>query len=146
MSDLLTKFILKMKNSILIVGLAIVMTALFSCNSGEEGNKDNTKVDSTETEAVEEVKVEKTEDVSFEVAGKCQKCKDRIELAAAMVDGVQFAEWNMETKVLNIKVLEGTDVTKVKNAIVEAGHDVGEQKASDEIYNSLENCCKYRDK
>ena len=38
-----------------------------------------------------------------------------------------------------------TDVKTVKKSIVAVGHDTEGMKASDEAYNNLHGCCKYRD-
>ena len=37
-----------------------------------------------------------------------------------------------------------TNVTEIKQAILEVGHDVEDLKATDEIYNSLPDCCLHR--
>ena len=37
-----------------------------------------------------------------------------------------------------------TDVKKVEEALAAVGHDTQDIKASDEAYNKLHACCKYR--
>jgi len=37
------------------------------------------------------------------------------------------------------------DIETIKKSIVAVGHDTEEMKASDEAYNNLHECCKYRD-
>jgi copper chaperone CopZ len=80
----------------------------------------------------------------FEVAGNCGMCKDRIEEAAKSVEGVSYANWDEETKMLEVKYTP-TDVNvhKVHMAIAKAGHDTKMHKASKEAYDKLPGCCKY---
>ena len=85
---------------------------------------------------------EKTE--KFKVKGNCGMCEKRIEKAAMSVDGVSKADWNKETKVIEVVFDDGkTDVHKVHMAIAAAGHDTEMHKAKDEVYNKLPGCCKY---
>lgn len=88
----------------------------------------------------QEVKKEK-----FKVFGNCGMCENRIEKAATGLDGVSTADWDKETKMLEVTF----DKDKVKlddihKAIAKVGHDTEKEKASDEVYNSLAGCCKYR--
>ena len=80
----------------------------------------------------------------IEVAGNCGLCKTRIEGAAKSVAGVSSAEWNIETKILNVNY-DSTKVNihQVHMAIAKAGHDTKMHKASDDDYNQLPACCKY---
>ena len=79
-----------------------------------------------------------------EVNGNCGMCKTRIEKAAKSVDGVSKAEWNKETKVLELTFDDAkTNLQKVETAIAKVGHDTPLVKASDVAYNSLPGCCKY---
>jgi periplasmic mercuric ion binding protein len=80
----------------------------------------------------------------FNVGGKCESCKARIE-KAAKIDGVIKAVWAVNTKKLTLTY----DPTKVKTdavlkAIAAVGHDTDKFKATDKAYNSLPGCCKYR--
>lgn len=87
----------------------------------------------------------KTSKVTFEVDGVCGMCKARIEKAAVLTKGVKYAVWNLDTSelycVFNNKK---TDLKKIKQSIADAGHDTKEIKATDEAYEGLEKCCKYR--
>ncbi len=80
----------------------------------------------------------------LEVAGNCGSCKTRIENAAKSVEGVNSAEWNIETKILEVNY-DSTKVNihKVHMSIAKAGHDTKLHKASDDDYNQLPGCCKY---
>ena len=81
---------------------------------------------------------------TFKVAGNCGMCETRIEKAAKSVDGVLSADWDKETKMIDVKInSDKVDIHKVHMAIAKAGHDTKMHKASDEVYNNLPGCCKY---
>lgn len=81
---------------------------------------------------------------TFKVAGNCGMCETRIEKAAKSVDGVLSADWDKETKMVNVKFnSDDVDIHKVHMAIAKAGHDTKMYKASDEVYDKLPGCCKY---
>ncbi|HYQ57530.1 MAG TPA: heavy-metal-associated domain-containing protein [Draconibacterium sp.] len=85
---------------------------------------------------------DKTE--KFLVNGKCEMCEKRIEMAALSVEGVSKADWNKETKEINVTLDDSkTDVHKVHMAIAKVGHDTEMHKAKDETYEKLPSCCKY---
>lgn len=80
----------------------------------------------------------------FKVYGNCGTCEERIETAAKSVDGVTKADWNQETKMMEVTFDDSkTDVHKVHMAIAKVGHDTEMHKATDEAYNKLPGCCKY---
>ena len=87
----------------------------------------------------------KTKKTTFTVDGACGMCKTRIEKAANAVPGVTSAKWNVKTKEL-ILIFDDqkTDEKKVQKAIADVGHDTPNYKATDEVYNNLHSCCKYR--
>ncbi|WP_339660042.1 heavy-metal-associated domain-containing protein [uncultured Polaribacter sp.] len=99
----------------------------------------------------QEVKKNKNAKVSFEVDGICGMCKKRIETAALKTKGVKFAIWSVETHQLNLILDERkTDIKTIQSNILGVGHDVvgfdkKKVKATDEAYNSVHPCCKYRD-
>ncbi|MEM6516291.1 MAG: heavy-metal-associated domain-containing protein [Bacteroidota bacterium] len=83
---------------------------------------------------------------SLRVDGICMMCKERIEKAAIKTKGVKFAQWNLKTHKLNLIYDERkTILDTIKSNILAVGHDVAELKASDEAYNAVHPCCKYRD-
>ena len=83
---------------------------------------------------------------SLEVDGVCLMCKERIEKAAIRTKGVKSAVWNVETHELKLIYDERkTTLDTIKQNIVAVGHDTKDLKASDEAYNSVHPCCKYRD-
>jgi len=80
----------------------------------------------------------------FEVAGNCGMCETRIEKAAKSVEGVSSADWDKETKMIEVSFdAEKTDLHKIHQAIADVGHDTRMHKASDEVYENLPACCKY---
>jgi len=99
----------------------------------------------------QEVKKNKNAKISFEVDGICGMCKKRIETATLKSKGVKFAIWSIETHQLNLIMDERkTDIKTIQRNILEVGHDIiGFQnkklKATEEAYNSVHPCCKYRD-
>ncbi|SMC45901.1 heavy-metal-associated domain-containing protein [Cellulophaga tyrosinoxydans] len=89
---------------------------------------------------------EKNKNMKFDVNGKCGMCKERIEKAALGVKGVKFASWDIPSHQLSVIMDERkTDAMKIKTAIVAVGHDTKELKATEEAYNSVHPCCKYRE-
>ena len=78
------------------------------------------------------------------VTGACDQCKNRIE-NAAYIKGVKFAAWDAKSQDLTIKF----DTTKTSSdmilqSIAKAGHDNEKFKATEEDYNKLPKCCKYK--
>jgi copper chaperone CopZ len=82
----------------------------------------------------------------IEVDGVCGMCKVRIEKAALGTKGVKSAVWSVETHQLNLIFDERkTNIKTISEKIAEAGHDNRLITATDEAYNSVHECCKYRD-
>ena len=89
---------------------------------------------------------DKNKKLSFEVDGKCEMCKNRIEKAALGVKGVKYALWDIPSHQLSLIIDERkTDPMQIKTALVGVGHDTKELKASQEAYDSVHPCCKYRE-
>ena len=85
---------------------------------------------------------EKTEKIK--VYGNCGMCQSRIEKAAKSVDGVTTAEWDKETKILEVTFDDSkTDADKIELALSEVGHDTENHKAKDKVYDELPGCCQY---
>lgn len=83
---------------------------------------------------------------SIEVDGVCGMCKERIEKAAIRTKGVKSAVWNVDTHELKLIFDERkTDLKSISKSVAAVGHDTKEIKATDEAYNSVHPCCKYRD-
>jgi mercuric ion binding protein len=88
----------------------------------------------------------KNERASLEVDGVCLMCKDRIEKAAIRTKGVKSAIWNVDTHELKlIYDARKTNLDSISKKIAAVGHDTKGLKATEEAYNSVHPCCKYRD-
>ncbi len=84
----------------------------------------------------------KTEKIK--VYGNCGMCEKRIEKAVNAVEGVSKADWNKETKMLEVTFDDTkTDIHKVHMAVTKVGHDTDMHKATDAEYDNLPGCCKY---
>jgi periplasmic mercuric ion binding protein len=87
----------------------------------------------------QEVKTEK-----FKVFGNCGMCENRIEKAVSELDGVSKADWDKETKILEVSFDESKlKLVDIHKAVAVVGHDTEKEKASDDVYNALAGCCKY---
>ncbi len=85
---------------------------------------------------------EKTE--KFKVFGNCGMCENTIEKAANSVDGVSAADWDKESKMIEVKFDDSkTSADVVHKAIAKVGYDTKKYKAKDEVYDKLPGCCKY---
>jgi periplasmic mercuric ion binding protein len=87
---------------------------------------------------------QKTE--AIKVWGNCNMCKARIE-KAAKAEGVVKAEWNKDTKILNL-VYNPSVISSdaIQKKIAAVGHDTEKYRADDQVYNSLDACCHYERK
>lgn len=89
---------------------------------------------------------EKNKRESLEVDGVCGMCKSRIEKACFKTKGVKSAIWSVETHELKLIFDENkTDLNTIEASILAVGHDTKQIKATDEAYNTVHGCCKYRD-
>ncbi|MFM1933050.1 MAG: hypothetical protein RL226_2353 [Bacteroidota bacterium] len=88
---------------------------------------------------------QKTQTATFWVGGVCEMCEERIENALD-VKGVKVADYNLQTHkvtvTFNSKKISEDKLHALLNA---AGHDTEKSKASDEAYDRVHGCCKYRD-
>lgn len=83
---------------------------------------------------------------TIEVDGICMMCKERIEKAAIRTKGVKSAIWNVKTHELKLVFDERkTDVETISKKLASVGHDTKIVKATEEAYNSVHPCCRYRD-
>ena len=78
------------------------------------------------------------------VNGNCGMCKERIEKAALQVAGVRTADWDLKTHFLKVAINPSRFIPlTLHKAIAAVGHDTELEKAPDEVYNSLHECCLY---
>ncbi|MGE5356771.1 MAG: TonB-dependent receptor domain-containing protein [Deltaproteobacteria bacterium] len=83
--------------------------------------------------------------IVIKVEGSCVMCKTRIEEIAMKTQGVIKADWNIDNHMLTVYYTEELfRLMDLHQKIAEAGHDTELVKASDEVYNSLPECCQYR--
>lgn len=83
---------------------------------------------------------------TFFVDGVCGMCKERIENSCIKVKGIKSVKWNIDSKMLSIIYNEKKiNLPDIHKFVASIGHDTKIEKAPEEIYNSLEMCCKYRD-
>lgn len=89
-------------------------------------------------------KSKKPVEINFTVDGICDMCKDRIENALD-VKGIKFSEWSEETHNCTV-IYKPTIITQkeIHQLIANVGHDTDSIKATDEVYNNIHHCCKYR--
>lgn len=87
-----------------------------------------------------------TKTEKIDVAGSCGTCKKKIE-GAAKKAGASYASWNIDTKVLTVKYnSQSANTAKIEQAIAAVGYDTPDYKASDDVYDHLDECCKYERK
>jgi len=88
----------------------------------------------------------KNERAALEVDGVCMMCKTRIEKASLKTKGVKSAVWNVKTHELKlIYDARKTNLDSIRKNIAAVGHDTKGLKATDEAYNTVHPCCRYRD-
>ncbi|MFT4778377.1 MAG: mercuric ion binding protein [Flavobacteriales bacterium] len=87
----------------------------------------------------------KVMDETFWVGGVCGMCEDRIEKALD-VKGVKLADYDYDAQMLRVvyktKMMNRAKLDVLLNAV---GHDTKTSIASDEQYDGVHGCCKYRD-
>ncbi len=89
---------------------------------------------------------EKNYKASIEVDGVCMMCKKRIEKAAIRTKGVKSAVWNVKTHELKLIFDQRkTDLNTIEKSVAAVGHDTKNVTATEEAYNSVHPCCRYRD-
>lgn len=82
----------------------------------------------------------------IEVDGVCLMCKERIEIAAIKTKGVKSAVWDVHTHMLSLIYDERkTSLDTIHQRVADVGHDTEKVIATEEDYESLHPCCKYRD-
>mgnify|MGYP006287043099 CR=1 FL=1 len=82
--------------------------------------------------------------LSVWVNGVCGMCEDRIERTALGTRGVSSANWDSESKTLELKVSDRFKENRLHYNLASAGHDTREMVAPDPVYNALPACCHYR--
>ena len=88
--------------------------------------------------------------IKIPVSGVCEMCKDRIEQSASGISFVQMSEYVLEEQTLYVfyqsKVLNDKEAAdSIAQKLASIGHDAAHYTATDEAYQQLHDCCKYRD-
>lgn len=92
-----------------------------------------------------ELSAQKKVETRFHVSGVCGMCKNRIEKATD-VKGVHFSEWDKETQELFLVYKpEEISLDSIHSLIQFVGHDTEKGKSSQEYYDKVHTCCRYRD-
>lgn len=82
--------------------------------------------------------------LSFAVEANCGDCKNRIENALDK-KGVYKAIFNLDSKILTVTYdPRKLEEIQLHNMVAMVGHDTEKVKASNVVYESLPDCCKYR--
>jgi copper chaperone CopZ len=81
---------------------------------------------------------------SFKVYGNCGMCERTIEGALKEVKGVEKADWNKESKMMEVAFdPELISLEEIKQKIAAVGYDTEEFRATEKAYKSLPGCCQY---
>lgn len=81
---------------------------------------------------------------TFTVYGNCGMCEKTIENALTGVDGIDWADWEVETLQLTVKFdPDKITLNQIKERVADVGYDSETNRATEEAYESLHPCCKY---
>ena len=85
-------------------------------------------------------------DITFGVSAVCGMCEERIE-AAYDVKGIVMADYDLKTKKLHVvyKTKVFPEELDIHRIAANVGHDTEKVKSTNQAYNSLHHCCKYRE-
>jgi len=118
----------------LLLGLGLSFLTATSLLAGINENMDTVEI------GVKGIVVAET----FKVYGNCGECEKKIESAALSLQGVKKAEWDKESKVLEVIFNNGkVSLANIKSKIAEAGYDMKGVKATEASYAKSSTCCKY---
>ncbi|MEX0811505.1 MAG: heavy-metal-associated domain-containing protein [Chitinophagales bacterium] len=84
--------------------------------------------------------------IEIHVDGICEMCEKRIEDAVYKLKGIQYADWQIESKMLTVTYKSNkVSQEEIEKAIIAVGHDTENFTSPDSAYNKIHNCCKYRE-
>lgn len=114
---------IKMKNLVLIISsLTLILISSSAFSQGKEVVQD-----------------------TLHVSGICGMCEERIE-NAALIKGVKKVEWSNDThELVVIYRADKVSMQEIAESIADAGHDSELITCTDEQYDKVHKCCKYRD-
>ena len=89
---------------------------------------------------------QKKAEVIFTVKAACGMCEDRIE-DAFDTKGIVTADYDLHEQKLTVvyKTKHYPDVLDLHKIATAVGHDTDQLTATDEAYENLHGCCKYRE-
>lgn len=81
---------------------------------------------------------------TFKVYGNCGMCEKTIEGALKDVKGIEKADWNKETKMMEVSFNpKKITLTEIKEKIAAVGYDMDDFRSTADTYESLPGCCQY---
>jgi Cu(I)/Ag(I) efflux system membrane fusion protein len=84
------------------------------------------------------------EHAMFKVSGNCEMCKSTIEKEVKSLDGINVADWNVETKQMHVSFnKDKVSLDKIHKTIAAVGYDTEKVKGDDDAYGKLPECCQY---
>ena len=85
-----------------------------------------------------------SETETFKVYGNCGMCKKTIEGSLKDVKGVEKADWNKETKMMEVTFNpKKITLMEIKEKIAGVGYDMDDVRSTKDTYESLPGCCQY---
>lgn len=80
----------------------------------------------------------------FKVYGNCGMCEKTIEGSLIGVKGIEKADWNKDTKMMEVTFQENViSLDEVKMKIAAVGYDTEAYRATNKVYGNLPGCCQY---
>jgi periplasmic mercuric ion binding protein len=87
--------------------------------------------------------VDSGKQTEFYVRGNCGMCEERIEKAVMEIDGVNKADWSVETKNLTVSYdSTKTNELKIQQTVANVGHETKTITSPQSIHDALPECCK----
>tara|TARA_R110001592_G_scaffold234170_1_gene491804 strand:- start:4538 stop:4954 length:417 start_codon:yes stop_codon:yes gene_type:complete len=87
---------------------------------------------------------DETKTETFKVYGNCGMCEKTIEGSLKKVKGVEKADWDKETKMMEVTFNEKEiSLDQIKMKIASVGYDTEEHRATKKAYSKLPGCCQY---
>ena len=130
---------------VVLFGWAIVITSTKAQDTSSMAQDTSSKVQDTSSKVQDTSSKAKTE-ARFKVYGNCGACEERITEALDQ-KGIVAGGWDREKQEVWV-VYRPSKVTleQIHRYIAAVGHDTDLMKADSAVYQSLPNCCLYREK
>ena len=116
-----------MKKSILKLSVLLSLIFFFGLSlANAQENKENNIVE-----------------IKIMTSAQCGMCKERIEKAVNDLSGIQYANLDVESKVLEVKYdSEVTSPETIRKAVSKVGYDADDVPADKKAYKKLPKCCQ----